>query len=117
MLSAGGKSQGYYFAVAPEYPSYAEFGKMAGQLIRRPYVLVLPCFRPISWAIGGVGEVFANLRRQPVDVNLDKIQEALAPSWACSAEAAKRDLAFAPPKSLQERLAETVSWYQKERWL
>jgi len=115
--TAEGKSKGYYFAVAPEYPSYAEFGKMAGQLIRRPYVFVIPCLRPISWAIGGVGEVVANLRRQPGDVNLDKIQEALAPSWACSAEAAKRDLAFAPPKSLQERLAETMSWYQKEGWL
>lgn len=44
----------------------------------------------------------------------------LAPSrpfLGCSAEAAKRDLSFAPPKSLQERLAETVSWYQQERWL
>ncbi len=41
----------------------------------------------------------------------------LAPSWACSAEAAQRDFSFAPPKSLQERLAETVSWYRQERWL
>lgn len=108
---------GYYFAVAPEYPSYAELGKMAGPLIRRPYVLVLPCPAPIPWVIGGVSQAFATLRRQPDDLNLDKIQEALAPSWACSAEAAKRDLAFAPPKSLQERLAETIQWYQQERWL
>lgn len=110
-------SKGYYFAVAPEYPSYAEFGRMAGQLIRRPYVLVLPFPGPLPWVVGGIGQALATIRRQADELNLDKIQEALAPSWACSAEAAQRDLAFAPPKSLQERLAETVNWYQQERWL
>jgi nucleoside-diphosphate-sugar epimerase len=112
-----GRSKGYYFAVVPEYPSYAELGKMAGPLVRRPRVVVLSCPSPIPWVIGGISQALATLRQQPKDLNLDKIQEALAPSWACSAEAAKRDLSFSPPKSLQERLAETVSWYQRERWL
>ena len=115
--SLNGNSKGYYFAVVPEYPSYAELGKMAGPLVHRPHVLVLPCPSPIPWVIGGISQAIATLRRQPDDLNLDKIQEALAPSWACSAEAAKRDLSFAPPKCLQDRLAETVSWYQRERWL
>ena len=115
--SSNGNSKGYYFAVVQEYPSYAELGKMAGPLVRRPHVLLLPCPTPIPWVIGGISQALATLRRRPDDLNLDKIQEALAPSWACSAEAAKRDLAFAPPKSLQERLAETVNWYQQERWL
>ena len=111
----GGK--GYYFAVVPEYPTYADLGKMAGPLVHRPYVLVLPCPSPLPWMIGGISQTLSMLRRKPDVLNLDKIQEALAPSWACSAEAAKRDFSFAPPKSLQERLAETVTWYQKERWL
>ena len=109
--------QGYYFAVVPEYPTYADLGKMVGPLVHRPYVVVLHCPPPIPWVIGGVSQALATLRRKPDELNLDKIQEALAPSWACSAEAAKRDLSFAPPKSFQERLAETVKWYQKERWL
>lgn len=112
-----GSGKGYYFAVAPEYPSYAELGKMAGPLVRRPYVLVLSCPNPIPWMIGGISQALATLRRKPDDLNLDKIQEALAPSWACSAEAAKRDLSFAPAKPLQERLAETLNWYQQEHWL
>jgi nucleoside-diphosphate-sugar epimerase len=115
--SAGRSGAGYYFAVAPEYPTYAEFGRMAAKLIRRPYVLVLPFPAPLPWVVGGVCQTLASLRRKPDDLNVDKIQEALAESWACSAEAAKRDLAFAPPKSLQERLAETMSWYQQEHWL
>ena len=109
--------KGYYFAVAPEYPSYADLGKMAGPLVHRPYVLVLPCPNPIPWVVGGVSQCLGFLRRQADELNLDTIREAMTTSWACSAEAAKRDLAFAPPKSLQERLKETVTWYQKEKWL
>lgn len=111
------QGQGYYFAVAPEYPSYAELGKMAGPLVQRPRVRVVNCPPPIPWVIGGISQAIAALRRKPDELNLDKIQEALAPSWACSADAIKRDLSFAPPKPLQERLAETVSWYQREKWL
>jgi nucleoside-diphosphate-sugar epimerase len=109
--------QGYYFAVAPEYPSYAELGTMAGPLVSRPRVRVLCCPPPIPWLIGGISQAIATVRRKPDELNLDKIHEALAPSWACSADAIKRDLSFAPPKPLQERLAETVSWYQREHWL
>lgn len=111
------EGRGYYFAVAPEYPSYAELGKMAGPLVQRPHVRVLRCPGPLPWVIGGISQAIATLRRKPDELNLDKIQEALAPSWACSAEAVKRDLSFAPPKTLQERLAETVSWYQQQHWL
>ena len=109
--------QGYYFAVAPEHPSYAELGMMAGPLVSRPRVHVVCCPGPIPWVIGGISQAIAMVRRKPDELNLDKIHEALAPSWACSAEAAKRDLSFAPSKPLQERLAETVSWYQREHWL
>jgi nucleoside-diphosphate-sugar epimerase len=111
------QGQGYYFAVAPEYPSYAAFGKMAGPLMHRHSVCVVNCPRPIPWIIGGISQAIAAIRRKPDELNLDKIQEALAPSWACSADAIKRDLSFAPSKPLQERLAETVSWYQREHWL
>ncbi len=111
------QGQGYYFAVAPEYPSYAELGKMAGPLVQRPRVRVLNCPPPIPWVIGGISQAIAVIRRKPDELNLDKIHEALAPSWACSAAAAKRELSFAPLRPLQERLAETVNWYQQQHWL
>ena len=90
---------------------------MAGPLVQRPSVRVLNCPPPIPWVIGGISQAISTIRRKPDELNLDKIQEALAPSWACSAAAIKRDLSFAPPKPLQERLAETVNWYQQQHWL
>jgi hypothetical protein len=90
---------------------------MAAPLVHRPYVLILPCVPPFPWIIAGISQAMAQINRQPSEINLDKIQEARATSWACSAEAAKRDLAFAPPKSLAERMAETVAWYRQENWL
>jgi nucleoside-diphosphate-sugar epimerase len=111
------RGRGIYFAVAPEYPTYADLGRIVGPLLSRPYVIVLPCLGPVPWIMAGASELWQKLRGVPNELNYDKIREALAESWACSAEAAKRDLAFAPPRPLAERLAETIAWYRREKWL
>lgn len=117
---AGGASsvgQGVYFAVAPEYPTYADLGKLIGRLMGRPFPLVLPCLPPFPWVVAGVNEVIGRLIGKPSGVGFDKMREGLATSWACSAEKVKCDLGFAHPKSLKERLEETTAWYRAEKWL
>lgn len=109
--------RGIYFAVASEYPTYADLGRIAGPLLHRPFAIVLPCLGPVPWMLAGVSEFVQKLRGKADELNYDKIREATAESWACSAEGAKRDLAFAPPKPLAERLAETIEWYRREKWL
>lgn len=115
--ASGQNSRGIYFAVVSEYPTYADWGRMAGPLLGRPYTIVLPCLGPVPWVVAGVSELLQKARGKADELNCDKIREATAESWACSAEAAKRDLAFAPPKPLAERLAETIAWYRQEKWI
>lgn len=109
--------QGVYFAAAPEYPDYAEFGRMMRTALQRPHAAVIPLLGPLAWFAAGANEQIARLRGRPDHFNCDKIREATAPSWACSAELAARDLRFEPPQSLQVRLQATVDWYNQERWL
>jgi nucleoside-diphosphate-sugar epimerase len=116
-LTGDARGRGIYFAVAPEYPTYADLGRIVGPLLSRPYTIVLPCLGPVPWIVAGASELWQKLRGVPDELNYDKIREATAESWACSAEAAKRDLAFAPPKSLTERFRETIEWYQREKWV
>jgi nucleoside-diphosphate-sugar epimerase len=111
------RGRGIYFAVAPEYPTYADLGRIMGPFLHRPYTFVVPCLGPVPWIVAGASELLQKLRGVPDELNYDKIREATAESWACSAEAAKRDLAFAPPKPLAERLAETIDWYRREKWV
>lgn len=108
---------GVYFAAAGEYPDYAELGRMMRTLLKRPFAPIIPLLGPLAWMAAGANEQIARLRGRPDSFNFDKIREATAPSWACSAELAARDLSFSPPQPLQQRLQSTVDWYQQERWL
>jgi nucleoside-diphosphate-sugar epimerase len=77
------------------------------------FAIVLPLPLTVAVPTAFAIEAFWNLRGQPSIVSPDKIREAVAPSWAASAARARRDLGFAPVATLDERLAETVSWLRE----
>ena len=108
---------GCYFAVAPEYPTYAELGRLVRPMLARRWAPVLPIAGPIAWCVAGVNECLSRLRGQADELSLDKIRDALASSWACSGEAARRELGFSPAWPLAERLRETIEWYRAQGWL
>jgi nucleoside-diphosphate-sugar epimerase len=109
--------QGIYYAVAPEYPTLADWGRMARPLLRRPFAPVLPMPNPLPWMFASCSEMLAQIRGRAEMFNRDKIREAQVESWACSPAAMQRDLGFTPPRSLQDRLAETIEWYKQAGWL
>lgn len=108
---------GCYFAVASEYPTYADLGRMVRPMLARRWAPVLPIAGPIAWCVAGVHECMSRLRGRADELSLDKMRDALAPSWACSGEAARRDLGFAPSRPLAARLEETIAWYRAHGWL
>jgi nucleoside-diphosphate-sugar epimerase len=113
----GSPGLGRYFAVMGEYPSYAELGLLVRPMLGRPFAPVISLASPLAWCVAGVSEAVGKLRGEPQEISFDKLREALAGSWACSTAAAERDLGFSPPKTLGERLQETVDWYVREKWL
>jgi nucleoside-diphosphate-sugar epimerase len=108
---------GRYFAVAPEYPTYAELGRLLRPMLRRPFAPIIPVPGPLAYCVGGVNELIGRLRGKPEELCVDKIRDALVTSWACSGDAARRDLDFLPAKSLTERLQETVEWGLQHKFL
>jgi nucleoside-diphosphate-sugar epimerase len=109
--------QGCYFAVAPEYPTYAELGRIVRPLLKRPLAPVIPIIGPMAWCVAGASELIGHCRGKPQELSFDKLREALAGSWACSPAAAQHDLGFSPIKPLALRLQETIDWYAGEGWL
>jgi nucleoside-diphosphate-sugar epimerase len=57
------------------------------------------------------------VRQHPGWVNSDKMAEALAGSWTCSAAKARTQLGWSPAATLAERLRETAQWYRQAGWL
>ena len=90
---------------------------MIAKPLGRPWMLPIPTAIPLMWLIAGGNQLVSQLRRRSDSFNIDKIREARVVSWACSPEAARRDLGFEPPRSLAERLSETAQWYIRQGWL
>ena len=109
--------EGIYFACDEQHPDYGQWGEMIKQASGRPHAPTLPLAGPAAWLAAGVSELIARGRRRPNNFNRDKIREARVPSWACSGEAARRDLGFQPAESLTKRTEETVRWYREHGWL
>lgn len=109
--------QGHYFACVSEYPTWADLGRMVARSLGYRHVCMLNFVEPFVWMVAGVNELISRLRGQPHPLNLDKIREAVVASWASSPEAVQRDLGFVPPRSLHQRLQETVDWYLRYRWI
>lgn len=110
------RSQGIYFADSGEHPTFAEMGrKMAAAMgcgVAICYVAM-----PLLWTITAAIEALSRLRRKPHYINFDKIREAAAGHWICSAEKAASQLGFSPAASLDQRFHETVVWYRENGWL
>ncbi len=109
-------SQGYYFAACPEHPTYYQLGRLVAQALGH-WVGVLPFPTMAVWLVATCGELFGQLRRRPLFLDLDKAREATAGSWACSPQVALDDLGLTFPVSLLDRMRQTIRWYHEQGWL
>jgi nucleoside-diphosphate-sugar epimerase len=108
---------GYYFACADEYPTYTDLGRMVRRAVGRRRVVLLHVAEPLSWLVAGISQFSSVWTRRPSHVNLDKMTEAISPSWASSPHASHEDLGFAPAATVAERVRDTVAWYREHKWL
>lgn len=109
--------KGIYFLSADEHQSYANFGGMLAQALGRKRISIIRIPIPVTWLVALVSEITVRLRGRPSIINLDKVREAAAGSWICSAEKARNQLGFELKATLEERLSQTAKWYRGQGWL
>jgi nucleoside-diphosphate-sugar epimerase len=106
--------QGYYFAVTEDLPTYAEFGRMIGAAVGREKVIVFHHPPLLAWTAAAATQFTWRLRGRAAILNLDKVREALAGTWACSAARARDELDFKPAAPLFDRIRQTADWYRAQ---
>ena len=109
--------QGYYFAAADEYPTYAELGGLIAQALARKRFRAVYSPELLTWCLAGATQAVSLVRRRPGILSLDKAREAVAGSWTCSAKRAHDDLGFRPAAPLDHQFRRTIDWYRAEGWL
>lgn len=108
---------GYYLACDDsEHPDYGEFGRRIARALGRR-VLVVPLPVACGRLVGLVAQTVARPDPRGNMLSLDKVREATAHSWACSAAKARGQLGFSPGASLEARLLETAEAFAAAGWL
>lgn len=111
------RGTGIYFACADEHPTVRELGALLANAVGRDRVRVIAAPRALTKLIGGVAEGVARLRDKPSILNYDKMLEANAGSWECSADKARTQLGWRPGAPLVARLEQTGTWYREQGWI
>lgn len=114
----GAPGQGYYFVATEEQPTFAELGGLIAKSLGRQSVRIVRSSGTAGlWLGAAISEAAARLRGQPHIFNFDKVREARAGNWVCSAQAIRDDLGFTPRGSFSDRLRQTAEWYRQEHWI
>lgn len=110
-----GSGRGIYFACDPEHYTYVELGALVGKALGQRLTLRLPATIPGALLVAAISQAVSRLTRRPTSLNIDKIRESWQRCWACSPEAARRELGVRPDETLIQRLQQTCNWYRGQK--
>ena len=93
--------------------SLAEYTRLA--LKKKTLVVKVPSaiIKGLAWGLEHTYKVF---NKVPT-LNVDKIKELTAISWACSIDSLQNDIGFKPKYQLEGGIKETITWYKENNWL
>ncbi len=104
-----GDGTGIYYLEDGEDRTWTDFGRdIAAVLGTRVITVRTPA--AASWLLAVASEAVARWRGRISIVNRDKVREAVAPCWHCSAAKARAELGWRPRTPQREGFAEVVAW-------
>jgi nucleoside-diphosphate-sugar epimerase len=109
--------RGVYFVALDERPTVTELANLLAKVIDSRSVWDIRVPALLCWLGAHVNHYRTWLTGRAYWLNSDKIREALAGSWVCDANKAKRELGFVCRTDLMTGLRATVRWYHDQGWL
>ncbi len=104
--------RGIYFAAYQQFANLSEFSRLIGEGMKPPKkVRVLHVPPRVVLAIGLAGEGYKRLRNKMVPLDWDKAKESLGGPWTCDGRKAIEQFDGLFPKTLRQRIAQSLNWY------
>ena len=116
-IGGGLPGKGIYFIAGEETPNHVELGQVIARALGRkaPHIVGVP--GSLLKLFGAGGDVIGRLTGRPRWICKDKMIEALAGSWTCSAAKIHAQLDWSPASPLTAHMRETAKWYRQAGWL
>lgn len=109
--------KGIYFGAFADHPTLQDMGDLIGASLGRSRVRAIRPPALLLKALGAIGEEVGKRLDRATMFNRDKIREAMAAPWLCTADKARQQLGFETPETIATRLAQTAEWYRDQGWL
>lgn len=105
-----------YFITSKEFYGWRRVGDVSQKVLgRRAVRLRIPEFA--VYGVAAFAEFFSLFSPKPALINFEKARDMVQDYWTCDGAKAKRDFGFEQGISIEDGIAETVSWYKAEGWL
>jgi nucleoside-diphosphate-sugar epimerase len=105
-----------YFLANPQPVSWDEFGAEAAAILgRKLRSVAAPA--AVAYLAGWCAELASRFRGAPGILSREKVREARCRYWICNTSRAREELGFAPQRSLEQGMRETLAWYKDTKWV
>src|SRR5262249_47811608 len=108
---------GIYFATSDESLTFSGMGLAAAKALNVPSIRTVRLPMLLCWLGAYINQFRALLMHKPIIFTVDKVREAIAGSWICSSDKAKRELGLKCSTNLADGFRLMGEWYQRQGWL
>ncbi len=105
-----------YYVGGERGRGWREFAERAARVMRRRALMIAVPETAVR-IVGGANSLAASLTGRARMLDRQKAHEILQRYWLCDISKAKKELGYRPRYSLEEALAETIEWYERENWI
>ena len=109
-----GQEEGTFFLADGSY-TWWDVARMAAR-VEGKRIRALPLPQGILVPVAGISQFYRCLTSRAVLLNREKIREMREDSWVCITDKI-RSLGFAPSRSLEDAIKETLGWYRERGYL
>jgi nucleoside-diphosphate-sugar epimerase len=110
---AAGKT---YYAASPEVITGRAMAETIAAQMKR-WTVPVPTPPLLLWPVCLLEQLRSQFNGKPRLLSLQKFAELRAPGWVCDPSRLARELGIECATKLESAIAQTLSWYVKEKWL
>jgi dihydroflavonol-4-reductase len=109
------KSEAYFIGSAKEF-TWKEVADVIGKVMNKKAMAIrIPHF--VVYTVAAFGQVYSRTFNKKVDMDLERANLILCPSWYCSIEKAQKDFGFKEEFSIEDACKVTNDWYVAKGWI
>ena len=106
-----------YFISSEQFYTWEHVGEVTAKVFGRARARHLRLPHALVFAAAGISGFLGRFQKKPPVFNFEKGRDITRRYWLCSVDKAREHFGYRQLMTIEQGVAQTVAWYQKEGWL